>query len=229
VLVTALLLSGSRAGVVMLVVPLIAATWLWRASAPPATSGPKVRADRLRWLLYAGGALALLAGLTAIARDNAMVNSALERFSASTDARFDEIWPDALVAAQTMWPAGGGMGTFIPAFESVESLEVVNESEPNRAHNDYLEFIIEAGLAGVLLLGVAIAVLSWRTVTALRASRGRPAEPMIVFAAGALLVIVLHSLVDYPLRAMSISVIAGLAGASLSRRGPEEVRSRVDG
>lgn len=224
VLVTALLLSGSRAGVVMLVIPLIASARLWYMPGP-ARSYP----DRRRWLVIGAAALVVLAGIGLVARDNAMVGGTLERFSANTDARFNEIWPDAVVAAQTMWPAGGGMGTFIPAFESVESLEVVNESEPNRAHNDYLEFIIEAGLAGVLLLSAAIAVLSWRTVTALRASRGRPAEPLIVFAAGALLVIVLHSLVDYPLRAMSIAVIAGLAGASLSRRGPEEMRSRVDG
>jgi O-antigen ligase len=224
VLVTALLLSGSRAGLVMLFIPLIAAARLWYAP-----SRAKAKSDRRRWLLIGAATLLAFGGLGLVARDNAMVGSTLERFSANTDARFNEIWPDAVEAARVMWPAGGGMGTFIPAFESVESLEVVNESEPNRAHNDYLEFAIEGGLAAVLLLGVGIPVLLWRTIQATRGSRGRPAEPVIVFSAAVLLVIALHSFVDYPLRAMTIAVIAGLAAGSLSRRLPDETRSRVDG
>ncbi|MEP2726944.1 O-antigen ligase family protein [Roseibium sp.] len=223
VLVTALILSGSRAGVAMLFIPVIAGFRLWYVPAPA-----KAKLEKRRWLVIGTGALVALAGLGLVARDNAMVNTTLDRFSASTDARFSEIWPDAVEAARVMWPAGGGMGTFIPAFESVESLEVVNTSNPNRAHNDYLEFIIEAGLAGVLLLVAVLTILLWRIVKALGASRGRPAEPVIVFAAAALLVVAFHSLVDYPLRAMAIAVTAGLAVGSLSRRKPEEKRSRVD-
>lgn len=223
VLVTALILSGSRAGAAMLFIPLIAALRLWFVPGPA-----KAKLDKRRWLVMAGGVLVALAALGIVARDNAMVNTTLERFSATTDARFSEIWPDAVEAARVMWPAGGGMGTFIPAFESVESLEVVNTSNPNRAHNDYLEFIIEAGLPGGLLIVAGMAILLWRIVKALGVSRGRPAEPVIVFAAAALLVVALHSLVDYPLRAMTIAVTAGLAVGSLSQRKPEEKRSRAD-
>lgn len=213
VLAAALFLSGSRAGVAMLVIPLAAAAYLWLA--------PLMRVKRVGWkrvLLVGGAALALIAGLAEAAQGNAVIGRTLARFSAETDARLHEIWPDAWVAAQVQWPAGGGMGTFIPAFESVERLEVVNESEPNRAHNDYLEFVIEAGLAGVLLLCAALPVLLWRIVKAARASRGRAAEPVIVFSGAAFMVVVLHSLVDYPLRAMTIAVIAGFAVGSLSRR-----------
>ncbi|MGN3975244.1 O-antigen ligase family protein [Tsuneonella sp. SYSU-LHT278] len=223
VLGAALFLSGSRSGVALLAVPFAVAGYLWLA---PALRHAQI--GRRQVLLAAGAALALAGGLAAIARDNAVIAGTLERFEAETDGRFEEIWPDALEAAKVMWPAGGGMGTFIPAFESVERLEVVNESEPNRAHNDYLEFVIEAGLAAVLLLAAAITVLAWRIARMLKSSRGRPEEPVVVFAASVLLVVGLHSLVDYPLRAMTIAVLAGYAVGSLSRRPAQPAGSRVD-
>lgn len=232
VLASALVLSGSRAGFVMLIIPVAAAARLWWVRpAPTATVDQERKAGSLkagnkRWLLISGAALLALAGIGTIARDNAVISRTLDRFSATTDARFNEIWPDAVVAAQVMWPAGGGMGTFIPAFESVESLEVVNESEPNRAHNDYLEFVIEAGLAALLLIGAAFAVLGLRAVQAFRATRRTPAEPLVVFSTAALLVVAFHSLVDYPLRAMTVAVIAGFAVGSLGRCTPDEKGSR---
>ena len=85
---------------------------------------------------------------------------------------------------------------------------------PNRAHNDFLEWAIEAGAAGLMVLAAAVAIvlcLGWR------AWRRRPADrPQTTFALCTLAIIGLHSMVDYPLRSMALACIAGLAAGILA-------------
>jgi O-antigen ligase len=135
------------------------------------------------------------------------------RFHTPTEGR-PEIWRDALFALRQYWPWGAGMGSFIPVFAAAERLEVVTQHFVNRAHDDYLEFLIEAGLPGVLVFGLICRQIArdawrgWRGKTA-----GSPAQ-MIGGAAG-LIIIAIHSLGDYPLRTMSIACIVAVCAGVL--------------
>lgn len=209
VLIVALLLSASRAGLLLLVIPFGMAALLRRS-----------RARRLRGgrLLLGLSAFATLVGAGALlASQNDMAARSLQRFHASADPRQVALWPDAKEAARVFWPAGAGLGAFVPAFESVERLEVVDDTAPHRAHADYLEYAIEAGLPGIAFLICFLPLLIWRMVKQLDKSEAAY-RPIAVFAVSSIAVILLHSAVDYPLRAMSLATLAGLSIGLLTKR-----------
>ena len=139
------------------------------------------------------------------------------RFTAGGEPR-PHLWMDTLYAIGQHWPWGTGLGTFVPVFVAAERLEVVDQSYPNRAHNDFLELALEAGLPGLLLLVALGSWLVWRLIRRWRAATGAAERIELVFSGTTLALIAAHSVVDYPLRSMSIAVLAGLAvGLILSR------------
>jgi O-antigen ligase len=193
--------TGSRTGLVLLLIVLVGAGvgLAWRRT--PAARG--------RWLPLAGVLVAGLFGLWSLAQ-TAVVRGVLDRFRFDHDPRQD-LWIDTLYAAAQHWPWGSGLGTFVPVFIAAERLEAVNKSMPNRAHNDFLEFALEAGLPGLLLLVALSALLVWRAVVALRQTKSPEARSHVVFAAATLGCLGLHSIVDYPVRTLSLACVAAFA------------------
>ena len=145
-------------------------------------------------------------------------NTALERVAgrfSDLGSERTEIWQDTRFAIAKSWPVGVGIGGFEPAMLSAERLEVLDPEVPNRAHNDYLEIGLEAGVFGYLEIGLIVILcmtMAWRTWRDRRDVRGQ-----IVFGASVLLLIAFHSVVDYPLRSMAIACLAGVAGGMLAR------------
>jgi O-antigen ligase len=210
VLAIGVLLTGSRAGIALL--PL---TYLFVAIiAWPILRG-RQRSRPVRLALFAapvaGLAIVLLGGSGVLGRVAA-------RFSFTTDARQD-LWVDAVYAAKQVWPVGGGIGSFAPLLLSAERLEVVDQSIPVRAHNDWLEWLIEGGAPSILMLAAIIAILLWLVIRRIRAlTHDRPAvmlRSQTMFGLGSLLLIAAHSFVDYPLRSMSLATLAAVAAAML--------------
>jgi O-antigen ligase len=202
------ILTASRAGIALLpVAALFAAAVAMRGPVPP------------RRLAIAGGAALLAVVLLALmVRENAALGRVAERFAVSGDFR-TELWTDTIYAIGQYWPFGSGLGTFVPAIIAAERLEVVDETLPNRAHNDFLELALEGGIFGIALLAVMTAIIC---CMAWRAWRGRNGtdRPLILFAVATLVVITFHSFVDYPLRSMALAHLAGVAAglfAPLSR------------
>lgn len=217
IFVIAILLTGSRAGIALLLPVLLLHLAMFRRDILPRMARASV--------LAGAGVLAgfLLLPLAIGANSRLFVIAA--RFDALEDARPD-LWTDSMAALFAYWPAGSGLGTFVTAFLPFERLEVVDRSMPNRVHNDYLEFLLEAGLLAPLVLAtlaLLLARLAWRAWHG--AVRDRPT---IILALGILLVIALHSIIDYPLRNMAMSVLVGVAAGLLSvprRRGGSDERS----
>jgi O-antigen ligase len=142
-------------------------------------------------------------------RDNAALARVATRFTGVEDFRF-ELWTDTLYAIKQYWPVGSGMGTLVPVLIGVERLEVVDPTLPNRAHNDFLELALEGGVFGLLILTLAaglVLLLAWRAWRLERAAL----RPMLLFASAALVIVALHSIVDYPLRSMALAHLAGVA------------------
>ncbi|TRL36815.1 O-antigen ligase family protein [Methylosinus sporium] len=142
----------------------------------------------------------------------------LDRFDAGM---FDETrWAiaiRAMDAARTFFPFGAGIGTFVPVYAGFERPEdaVVN-AYVNHAHNDLLELFLESGVIGV---GVAAAFVGWWARSSWRIWRGPSAsrlaleEPYARAATLAVALLLLHSLVDYPLRTATMTTIFALACA----------------
>lgn len=116
------------------------------------------------------------------------------------------IWTRTIAAIWDYMPLGTGFGTFADVFTRYEDPALVSNVYVNHAHNDYLEFILEGGVLGILFL---IAFGSW---WCLRARQIWLAGSTNCFAQAAMIAsgaVLLHSLVDYPLRTAAVSSLFG--------------------
>ena len=167
---------------------------------------------RRYFLLLVAGLIAVVAsiaggvGLLAILRR-------FEEADVLSDARWT-ILRETWVAFLSYFPFGSGFGTFIPVYQISESGRRVMFQEVNRAHNDFLELLLEGGAVSAFLIGTFIA---WLTVRLFRLVR-RKFENCNSFEVAALLVVLLlcaHSLWDYPLRTTALSSVFALCLAFL--------------
>ena len=200
ILVLAAVLTGSRAGMAMLVVPALMAVWLGRAILTRwSTAG-----------LVVGVGVAVVS--LALAFSHTSLSRVGNRFT--PDDNRQRIWQDSVDVAARYQPVGSGMGNFVPLQQVSERLEVIGPTIANRAHNDYLEVWIEGGLPAVLLLVAMVVFVGLRIAGALQ-SRDPDRRTAAIFAAGVFLIFAFHSTVDYPLRTMTHLVVAAFAFACL--------------
>ncbi len=191
--IAALPLTGSRAGVIIFILALAAvvASQHWR-----------LRGRRSRRLLVAGSGVA--AGLGVLAAMRWM------RVDAAEELR-QPLRQATLEVAGAHAPLGSGAGTFVPVFEQATSHELLMPSYVNHAHNEYVQWLLEAGVLALPAMGLALISLVAAGRAFLRLTP--PARTAGACALLALLVIAAHSLVDYPLRTQSmLTVAAALAG-----------------
>ncbi len=125
---------------------------------------------------------------------------------------------------QAYFPWGSGLGSFENAFPAFEDPAITATGFSTHAHNEYLEIAAELGLAGCLVL---IALLGWwgvMTVRAWRAQRenGGRLKQAASLAVGVVLV---HSLVDFPVRTEAVSCLAAACMAVLASA-PHGARDR---
>ncbi|MEM1050676.1 MAG: O-antigen ligase family protein [Pseudomonadota bacterium] len=168
-----------------------------------------------KWPVVAVMALTLSTIAAVIIAAPGRVNDVVDRFQNDRiDAR-TYIWEDAAYSADRYWPIGSGLGTFDEVFQIDESLENVTLRRAGRAHNDYLEIAIEAGLSGLLLVGAWLVLLAWLSWKA------RSSDDRWIAWSGAvfLLAIALQSITDYPLRNHTILAVAAFALIVLVRFG----------
>jgi hypothetical protein len=124
--------------------------------------------------------------------------------------------PATLELAKANLPFGAGFGSFVPVYAAFENPQHLFSGFANRAHNDWAELILEAGVFGLLaelLFGAWLAALTfqmWRrkpsTETGLSIMLPRA-------AAVAILLLLAHSFVDYPLRTTALSTVFALCCA----------------
>jgi O-antigen ligase len=191
-----LVVLGSRAGLVLAGVGLVGALMV------------KPRFDELRpksWKQWAiAGAIAVLLIVVVIAVVLADRSASVDRIAAmhslDGEGRLTKL-PIMLQILGDVWPFGTGYGSFVPVFQSYEPDSMLSPFYWNNAHNDPLEVLITGGIPG----GIAIcAFLAWWVRASYRAfsinSDGRSSTLLARAAAFATLILLLASLVDYPLR-----------------------------
>jgi O-antigen ligase len=142
------------------------------------------------------------------------------RFSDLGNDLRPHIWDGTRAAIANFWPVGSGVGTFPPVYNMFEDLNSVGEPWVNHAHNDYLELLLVAGLPAACLL-VAFAILF---VMSLLRRLPFPLRGQRQAGVGALLILLAHSVTDYPLRTFALLTIFAFAAAMLYPS--REVQSR---
>jgi hypothetical protein len=155
----------------------------------------------------------------------------LERFERDPldDARL-AFAPTTLKTGLTYLPAGSGLGTFVPVYASVERPEdAMLNTYANRAHNDVAELWLETGLLGLVLLGLFLfwfvkqSVVIWRNAPPPGA---REVDWSLARASTIIIALILvHSLVDYPLRTAAMMSVMAFCCALLMPplAAPEEI------
>ena len=100
----------------------------------------------------------------------------LTRFSSLQDDRLN-YWHDIGWALKHYGLAGTGFGTFVPIYQSAESLESVVPQYINHAHNDYLELLLEGGAPAACLLFCFLALIALLLLRSSKSGR-TPERPL---------------------------------------------------
>ncbi len=210
IVVVALGAGRSRAGVLLLAPAALAALLIvWRAGG----------GSRKTMALTLGLGGVLVAGILVILKFG--LSGLMERFDSDVggDLRF-QIGPDIWTDAVSKLPFGVGLGDFENYYRSIERLETMGGTFVNHAHNDYLEVLLGAGLPAVLILGVFLYWFGRRAFEAWTA-RWSPGLSLIQAATVVVAILLVHSLVDYPLRTLALSSLFAFC-CGLLTPGPDE-------
>jgi len=105
---------------------------------------------------------------------------------------------------------GYGFGTFEYAYQAFEEAGDVFREYVNHAHDDYLEVIFDGGICALVAILCYFVMLIGRVRRAWETAIGRAA----LLAIG---VVLIHSLVDYPLRTIGLSLLFAYLNALVFR------------
>lgn len=202
-LVMALALTRSRGGMALGVLAgLLCVALVWRLG----------RGKSRRKLLLIVGSGNLIAALVAFQFGFVSLSQRVEDAELIQDLRWSVAAVTARAAVANL-PFGSGFGTFIPEYRMFAPRELERVNYVNRAHDDWLEVWLEGG---VLAMAVAIAFLVWFGWVSLRvwrtrSSAGHEIDGLLPRAGSIVIVLLmLHSIVDYPLRTTAIMTVFSL-------------------
>ena len=210
VILLAVLVSGSRAGLAMAFLALLSSgvvVWLGITSSRSNRSGSveKWLASHPRTLLalfalVVTGLLGMFFGL-----DRAQGLEDIIEKSPIEDLRW-RLWPVLEQMIGSYWLLGIGFGSFEDFYNIYEPSSLLSRYFVNHAHNDWAQLVIEGGLPAMvillaLLLRIALMLLSLLQDEA--RSLGR-----VLFWAVVVAILCAASIVDYPLRAPAFQLAA---------------------
>ncbi len=154
--------------------------------------------------LTVGVGLALYIGLVPV----------LDRFT--TDPMKDARWPifnSTWQAIQEFFPIGSGVGSYASVFPRFQNSEIATVFI-SHAHNDYLEWLMEAGIFAVLLLLWFFIAYIARWISILKLTNLQRYHLIQVGAGIAVFGIMIHSFVDFnlhiPANQIYFALLAGL-------------------
>lgn len=111
-------------------------------------------------------------------------------------------------AIKENWFLGIGYGAFDMIFSHYEVRDAINASYVNHAHNDFLEVTLEGGIIGLSLIFLYIGMFSRQSYLVI----GNPLQKLAMLS---IIVILIHSIVDYPLRTMAVAMVFAFLNALL--------------
>lgn len=211
-LLGASLATGSRAGVALTALAVVISIL------------PLLGLRRKRRVLVGAGALAGLSFFAMLLLTfSGVADRTMSRFDDLTNDRRPVIWSVSQEVAKAYFPFGSGIGTFVNSYKKHEPIDALAPTYANHAHQDYLEAVIEGGaVAIIVILAVvwtwarfSIMLIPW--MTSPQKWKSDREVRLALLGSGIILLPILHSLVDYPLRRMAIMGVFVLAFAWLAR------------
>lgn len=202
-----ILASGSRAGLVLGVVGLVAGLALsYQMIAPRLKSVPRAILP-----VFVAAAIAVIGLFVAISFGWGRAAS-IDRLlgpADQEDLRMRAL-PTVIDIIEHHFPAGAGIGGFSTVFRIHEPLHLLKPTIFNHAHNDFAEVIFDAGAPGLLL--IAAAAIWWARASMRAWHRLGQREQLLPRLGSVMMLLVfMASAVDYPARTpliMSMIVIA---------------------
>jgi O-antigen ligase len=121
-------------------------------------------------------------------------------------------------------PFGSGLGSFVNIYRLYENPDEVTAEYVVHVHNDYAETALELGIPGIVLM-VVFLVWWFREIWSVwrRGERGAFAKAASIASAA----ILLHSIVDFPLRTAAISACFAMCLALLADRRTQPPRQET--
>ncbi len=221
-LLPSIAITGSRAGILLALLGLALGWLLLHLHGGMPSLG---RNRRFSFLL---GALPIVGGIVVVGVAAFLSKAeALDRLLAMNvaDDRRAEAMPMLFRIAGDFAPFGSGFGSFDPVFRFYETYPLLRSTYFNHAHNDLVELAITGGIPALLVL---LAFLIWAVPRMFRAFRERSSSRTVRFAffgVAVVLIVLLSSIVDYPLRTPLLAAVFSLACAWLGNE--RTVRSQA--
>lgn len=116
---------------------------------------------------------------------------------------------------QQFAPLGVGVGNFVPTYAQYAPPEQARTGEVNHAHNEYVQWWLEAGVPALVVMGFGIGLFAWLGWQVLRRMPSRRLRAIGAATWTSMLLLLMHSLVDYPLRTTTLMATAGLMAGLL--------------
>ncbi len=205
-LLPAILVTGSRGGIILGGLAMLLSWAIVRAQSRVHEGAS--RGSVLIGIAAGLVALAIVVAAVILARAesvNRLLGTGLE-----DERRLSNI-PVVWEIVKTFFPWGTGFGTFDPVFRSFELDGNLRQTFFNHAHNDLLELLSTGGLPALILL---LVFLGWLAAGIISLARtGERGAVKAYGAAGAVVIVILlvASLLDYPLRTPLLSATLGIA------------------
>jgi O-antigen ligase len=181
------------------------------------------RSKLRRWSMILAG-ISLVGAVGALGASSIRTTSFSQEAAGSVESR-QAILTTTLSAARDFMPLGSGLGSFPQVYPLYEDHDRITTIYMNHAHNDYAELALETGVPG---LAVLIVFLLWWGGAVARVWRSVEAGPYARAASIASAAILVHSLVDFPLRTVAISACFGMCLALLADRRAPPVGDKSD-
>lgn len=193
----ALLLSGSRGGLVSMLAAIILLVILTTKS-----RGAKNVALKVALAVALVGAVVI--GSIFVGGESSLSRFAETAVSKDITTNRTHIWAITLAAISNNLPMGAGLGAFAQAYTPFDDYNGLERVE--QAHNDYLQVLADAGLVGVLIGGLLLFLLFRFAQKGIRQDniyrRG-----IALGAVSGIFAILVHSLFDFVLHTTAISIL----------------------
>lgn len=216
VLVPLIFVTGSRAGLLLMIPALILSLFFVYFGSYYAKQVPRKDRSRIRKSrLISARSVVLTTGIVGVI--GISLSSILLSRSAAYDRLFKadgfnelrvQLLPTLFEMLKEYMPFGSGFGSFEHVYRIYEPQELLSTSYLNQAHNDWLQLPIEGGIPAVL---IAISLFIWLSISlVLMAKKWRVSRSEKYLSLMCLSVIVfflIASIIDYPLRVPSVMAV----------------------
>lgn len=196
---TAILLSGSRGGLVAMVAMVISILLLVQRG-----RGDSKRSFRKQLILIVLLVSGLIGGIAFVGGENTFSRVAETASTGDISTNRLQIWGVTLEVIKEHLPFGAGFGAFRTAYAPFDPTSGIQRVE--QSHNDYLQVVADGGIPGIFI-GIGFLFGLSRTVRKALSVKDRTLRTLAIGATCAVFAVLVHSLFDFVLHTTAIALL----------------------